>query len=356
MKKVLLSLISLLIVASSYAQDCSELFISAMVEGYGNNRALELYNPTNAAIDLSGYSVGRFSNGSVQFTGIQLPADMIQPYSNYTIVIDKRDSLGTGFETPVWNGYQLYDTCRDALTGMPIMDSLGNTIFCVQYDANGLHLYGNVYHDFLDLEGRGDTFLCPVYNVNNAMYFNGNDAIALISGTSISTSGDNIIDVIGVIGENPGDTWQTPWGQWITKDKTIVRNSDVKKGTGPVAGALGDTLDYTQWQIYSKNTFTVLDGQHDCECDPNFVSTTSIETIPFQLFPNPTDGAFTIKADLGVEGIEVYNMVGQVIYNEKINNATQQVDITLPVVNTGIYVVKVNFTDGRSAVKKVMKQ
>ncbi|MEZ4981082.1 MAG: lamin tail domain-containing protein [Saprospiraceae bacterium] len=52
-----------------FAQDCGELFISEYVEGYGNNRALELYNPTNQVIDLSQYSVGRFSNGNTEFTG-----------------------------------------------------------------------------------------------------------------------------------------------------------------------------------------------------------------------------------------------------------------------------------------------
>ena len=44
MKKSLLFLASLFIASGLFAQ-CSELFISGYVEGYGNNRALELYNP-----------------------------------------------------------------------------------------------------------------------------------------------------------------------------------------------------------------------------------------------------------------------------------------------------------------------
>ena len=43
---------------------CDELFISEYVEGSGNNKALEIYNPTASAIDLSGYRIERFSNGS----------------------------------------------------------------------------------------------------------------------------------------------------------------------------------------------------------------------------------------------------------------------------------------------------
>ena len=45
------------------AQDCSDLFFSEYVEGSGNNKALEVYNPTNATVNLSGYSIVRYSNG-----------------------------------------------------------------------------------------------------------------------------------------------------------------------------------------------------------------------------------------------------------------------------------------------------
>jgi len=46
---------------------CSELFFSEYIEGSGNDKALEIYNPTSGAIDLSTYQVNRYSNGS---TGI----------------------------------------------------------------------------------------------------------------------------------------------------------------------------------------------------------------------------------------------------------------------------------------------
>ena len=45
---------------------CTDLFISEYVEGWSNNKALEIYNPTNLAIDLSSYSVSRYTNGATQ--------------------------------------------------------------------------------------------------------------------------------------------------------------------------------------------------------------------------------------------------------------------------------------------------
>ena len=166
MKRVLLFIFAIVSTLQLSAQ-CGELFISGYVEGYGNNRALEIYNPTHSPIDLSGYSVGRYSNGDAApnlFEGIQLPADMIQPFGTYVVVLDKRDSLGTGLETPVWNGYQLWDVLIDQVTGEPVLDMNGDTIYSVQYDPdnNNIHLYGDVYHEWLDLQGKADVFLCPV--------------------------------------------------------------------------------------------------------------------------------------------------------------------------------------------------
>jgi hypothetical protein len=353
MKNFLLSVLAILSFTTMNAQNCSDLFISGYVEGYGNNRAIELYNPTANAIDVSGYSVGRFSNGATSLTGIQLPSAMIQPYGNYVIVIEKLDSLGTGLETPVWNGYQAWDTCRDAVSGMPIIDDAGAVVFCVQYDANGAPLYGTVYHDFLDLQGRADVYLCPDYNVNNSMYFNGDDAVALIIGTTVAGDGSNILDVVGVIGEDPGDAWATPAGFWISRDRTLIRNSNIENGSGAVVSALGDTLAYGDWTSYPKNTFDVIDGQHDCACDPNFTSTQPINIVNFNVYPNPTSGAFTIQAEESINRVEVYNMVGQLIYNNasfRSENATVNINTT----NKGIHIVKIYFDNESIAIQKLL--
>ncbi len=44
--------------------DCENLFFSEYIEGTSNNKALEIYNPTDASIDLSNYSIQRFNNGN----------------------------------------------------------------------------------------------------------------------------------------------------------------------------------------------------------------------------------------------------------------------------------------------------
>lgn len=355
MQKLLLSICVVLLSIGAFAQ-CDELFISGYVEGYGNNRALEIYNPTNAAIDLSAYSVGRFSNGDAApnlFEGIQLPADMIDPYDTYTVVLDKRDSLGSGFETPVWNGYQLYDVLIDQVTGEPVLNNDGDTIYSVQYNDEGLHLYGNVYREFLDLQGKADVFLCPVYDINNAMYFNGNDAVCLIKGTEVALDGSNVLDVVGVIGEDPGDTWQTAGGQWITRDKSLTRAFDVEGGNGGVYAALGDTLAYANWEISFKNDFSGV-GNHECVC-ADAVSTQELNEVDFKMFPNPNNTeVLTIIADENIQTVNLTNLLGQTVLTNHSTTFGKQAQIGLNSLTPGIYTVAIEFTDEKVSIQKLI--
>lgn len=45
--------------------NCSDLFFSEYIDGSGNNKAVEIYNPTNTAIDLSDYRIYKSQNGNV---------------------------------------------------------------------------------------------------------------------------------------------------------------------------------------------------------------------------------------------------------------------------------------------------
>lgn len=75
---------------------CSELFISEYLEGASNDKAVEVYNPTTAAINLSGYSLVAYNNGnttptnSFNFPNVMLAAGDVyviaNPNANSTIL------------------------------------------------------------------------------------------------------------------------------------------------------------------------------------------------------------------------------------------------------------------------------
>ena len=362
MKRILLLFAFFSMIYTLQGQSCSKLFLSKYVEGYSNNRAVEIYNPTSAAIDLSQYSIGRFSNGGVNFQHEQLPQVMLQPYDTYLAVIDKRDSLGTCFEIPVWNGYQEWDTCRDA-GGLPIIDTAGNVVFCVQYSLLTCttsdiphHNYQTTYNDFLDLDGRADGFFDPTYDNVNPMYFNGNDAVALISGTTVAADGSNILDVIGVIGEDPtGGAWQTSTGYWVTRDRSIVRKPTVEEGVLVVKGVGVDTMAYSDWDIYPKNTFYVIDGGHACTCDPNYVSTSVVNQNDFTIYPNPVTAnrSVMVEAEAPIQTVQLLNVLGQLVTEYSYNNGDVRQEVQIPNINTGIYLMTIRFKDNTVTTRKL---
>lgn len=331
MKKALL-FVSLFTVGSTFAQDCSKIFISEYVEGWNNNRAIEIYNPTNAAIDLSEYIVARYSNGSnsaavenaVQLSGI------VGAHDVFVAVVDKRNPLGVGLEAPIWDS----------------------------------------------LEVRADGFFCPVYNTSDAFYWNGNDAIVLFKGTlsggattqlSAITPALVPIDIFGKIGQNPGSgsdplngwTAEPPYvspGTSLTVDHSLIRKSTVLKGVTNIGitefNALaeydsipattylldnnGDTIKSNAGNPIQFGNWATL-GSHDCNCN-----TLSVNKIPdfnqFSLYPNPSnDGTFNVSSTAGIERITVINSLGQVVKNVKVNASNATINIgDAP----GVYILK----------------
>lgn len=68
---------------------CTELFFSEYAEGSSNNKYLEIYNPSNSAIDLSDYSIFQtYGTGSSQFNTFDLTG-MLQPNEVYIIATDQ---------------------------------------------------------------------------------------------------------------------------------------------------------------------------------------------------------------------------------------------------------------------------
>ena len=95
MKKSILLLV-LIVTASLNAQaqnDCSDLFFSEYVEGSSQNKAIEIYNPTEVTIDLSDYRVERFSNGATNSSsgGVTTLSGMLAPFDAFVLTNGETD-------------------------------------------------------------------------------------------------------------------------------------------------------------------------------------------------------------------------------------------------------------------------
>lgn len=310
MKKILL--LAVFFSASLLVRSqCEDLFISEYVEGTFNNKSIELYNPTDAPIELSGYQLERFSNGSQNADANQrlVLSGTIEAYDVFVIVIDKRNPDGTGTETPVWD----------------------------------------------ELQDQADAFECPIYDENNAMYFNGNDALVLRR-----LSNNTVIDLFGVVGQDPADDFGGGWnnippefqssingGEPWTEDHTMIRKFDVTGGVMTNPTVFNTELE---WDSLPANTFENL-GEHFCSCDPTNVDEN--EAAELSVYPNPSEGTFFINSTAPVRRVEIYDLSGKRVHDEVIANNQKKARISanLP---QGVYVIKGILNDSRSVFSKMV--
>lgn len=167
-----------------------DLFFSEYVEGNSFNKALEIFNGTGSTIDLAagGYNVQMFFNGSA---------------------------------------------------------SAGLTINLV-----GTVTSGDVF--VLANSSADASILAQADQTNGAGWFNGDDAVVLLKGTTI-------LDVIGQIGFDPGAEWGT--GLLSTADNTLRRKSSVLGGDSNGSNAFDPSAE---WEGFATNTFDGL-GSHSIQ-------------------------------------------------------------------------------------------
>ena len=115
-------------------EDDITLFISKYLMGEGNTRAIEIYNPTDAAIDLADYHIALFINGSlsvsnrINLTGLLEPED--------TFVIAYRGSVQS------------------------VVDKADLVTNVLQFDGN----------DTIQLRYKNNTYIDTIYDIGNQLF------------------------------------------------------------------------------------------------------------------------------------------------------------------------------------------
>ncbi len=319
MKRELFTIVFLALLTQAFSQSCEELFISEYVEGSANNKSIELYNPSSAAIDLSAYRLVRYSNGNAgppEQQWMVYLSDTIEPYRTFVIVLDKRDPNGTGQETPAWD----------------------------------------------DLQDRADVFLCPDYDVSHTMYFNGDDALAL------ETSDGTYIDIFGRIGErplnenggtsNPAGGWSTTYpyntgeGVIITRDHTMFRTYDVDEGIAANPDNFNPMAEYDTLPV---NTFTNLNWHESvCMTGGNEKPEFSQSTYEFSILSGSTAGTevgSVTAIDPDADAVDYFIVGGNPGHPFKIDRNTGLITVDKDEeLTTDAYVLTIDATDGTSPV------
>ena len=194
----------------------TDLFFSEYIEGSSNNKALEIYNGTGSAVSLAGYSVQMYFNGAAS------PSTTI------------------------------------ALSGSM---ASGDVFVLAQASATV-------------------AILAQADQTSSASWYNGNDVVVLLKGTTV-------IDVIGQIGNNPGTEWGS--GLASTADNTLQRKAAVCLGDDSGAD---EFLPATQWEGLATDTFSGL-GSHTTDCS-------SVDTPPSISSILPSHGTSDVLWDANI--------------------------------------------------------
>jgi len=110
------------------------------------------------------------------------------------------------------------------------------------------------------------TILALADTTSEATFYNGDDAMVL-------KKGDTIIDIMGVVGEDPGTAWTVAGVANGMAEHTLVRKPDVTSGSTDWASQAGTNADDSEWIVYNQNDFTFL-GSHTMASTPSTVKVT----------------------------------------------------------------------------------
>jgi len=339
MKKLLLAFAAVLLVNIALSGQCSDLFISEYVEGSGNNKALEIYNPTNAAINLGNYRVIRWANGAITppDDGVMpLPANLsIASKGVIVIALNLTDPNGTGQTAPIAAALQ---EKADTLLSNGCATEQGNIrTFCFNGD-DALSLEKNVNGSWV----RIDIFACLGEQPTNSQGTNSPPA-GWTDLAPFSSMPDNYTTA------NDGPYFFRYW----TQDKTLIRKSTVNNGviTNPAQQSFNASV---QWDSLATDMFDSL-GFHTCVC--GVVGFDELpETEKLTVYPNPSDDKVSFQSELAISEIIMYNITGQIIAEMKNPLFTKNVRIDTHQIPQGVYSVKLIYKNGGQASRKIIIQ
>jgi len=183
----------------SYPAPVANLFFSEAAEGSSNNKYLEVYNASDAAVSLADYAYPSVSNAPT-----------------------------------VAGEYEYWNT----------------------FDEGAVIEAGDVY---VVCHGSSDEFILAECDGTYTYMSNGDDGFCLVYGSDTNYT---ILDCVGNWEADPGSGWEVAGVSDGTKDHTIVRKSSVTEGAGyDWASSAGTNSDDSEWIVLDQDTWDYL-GSH----------------------------------------------------------------------------------------------
>ena len=339
MKRILLSIFALTLLSTFTFAQCNELFISEYVEGTGNNKAIEIYNPSILNIPLANYRLVRHDNGNSNTLEpvdpqhvLNLPPNItMPPKSVYVMALNLTDPNGTGQSAPIDLALQ---AVADTLLCNGCATTVGNSrVLCFNGD-DALALQKNVGGTWVNV----DIFACIGEQPKNN------------NGTASPTAGWTILPPFSSmpVGFTPAGAY---FLQYWTQDKTLSRKYDVS--TGVVVNPPVASFDASvQWDSLPVNTFENL-GAHECVCNVGINEIAN--NLKIKSYPNPVANTIYFVANENIKLIEIFDITGKLQQRIAISNITSTTNVDVQNLSTGMYFARILDTKENSKLVKFSK-
>ncbi|MBI4930080.1 MAG: T9SS type A sorting domain-containing protein [Bacteroidetes bacterium] len=342
MKKLLLNSAFLFFTFGVKAQTCSDLFISKYVSMGANNKCLELYNPSPNPIVMNGkYYLARYKTPTVS-GNTSGPVPSFPSFSDTVWLKGRVPAFGT------------WVVCNPETVPSPS----NNNAICDPLLRAHADQVGNIYGTY----GSG---------VGDPTYFKGSDAITLEKKVGSTVT---IVDLFGRFTDYMASSTGTPsaWstvapytggtgmGVWITKGYMMERKPTVLMGVTANPSAFNPLAEYdtiTKPQVY-QDTIDAWNklGNHICNCPGAGVN--EIENPSnISIYPNPVAeflNIMIISNDI-ITHVAVYDIEGKLIAEKNVLSNIKKTEITTGILPAGIYVVKINYRNGKLGVTRFIK-
>ena len=190
------------------------------------------------------------------------------------------------------------------------------------------------------------------YNVSNAWYWNGNDAIVLAKGSVNDVSHATIVDVFGKVGEDPLGGWTndpatgfTSSGYSWTENHTLKRKKTVLSGDTDPINSFDPSLE---WDSIAQDSWDNL-GAHECDCaGSSSVSEMSKGVVSYTLYPNPVKRGelASITSNTNIKNVIVTNILGEQVKSSN--------PIKTSSFSKGTYIIDIEFSNGSFSNNKLI--
>ncbi len=133
----------------------------------------------------------------------------------------------------------------------------------------------------------------------------------------------------------------------VETDLTLVPQQTNQCGPGTSASIF--TLGGQAYYVFVLNSGAIT----DIVIDGTNLGVSDNTIAGFSYYPNPTNGILNLKSVDNIEHVSMYNLLGQMVIDNRVEATTSQVDISG--LSTGTYLMKVT-VNGETGTYKVLKQ